>query len=1174
MRPTKYTVKTTAQFKEDCRLATARGLDMRLLEDVIEKLALGETLPRHCRDRAMAEDSAYRQCRVGGKWLLVYRIDEGLLVLTLTRTGKRGALFGREKPEKQKGAAAMRTPLILKQLLRSPLKTAVTFLLIAVLIFSLFIQMSEYFKTEAEFKTTVDSYSGTGYVEYRPAVYKGGKLAAADYIWTDPRLSMEEELAPFLKVEGVRYPGNPVRDGETRLPKVEEIRYPALSAETVEEIASLPYVSDLEKRYMTAGVSPDYMRMKEDVTRYDYNRRIIVEGTVERVSPGEGPWPSTVHLRDPKILAGDATLDDILYDNGTIRVWAYNYESFPYGPDNYREGERYAVVCLFARGQTNRGNGGLIAENFTRESLVVGDGLSEHFCPAVWNITDAPENYLELPEYAPLQKLVEITRTDLYTFDVVYAEDMSAIRRLHDNTLYLAEGRWLTPEDTANGAKVCVVDSILAKKYNLELGERLSLNLGHTLFEQFYSLGAIACTEERFAADWTADEFEIVGFYTGSTISKDANEPNWAYSMNTVFVPLSSLPLTQAELAGHEFYPGEITFRVEEAWDIGPFLAESAPQLEAMGLTLNFDDGGWMEVLQGYQDARRIPMIRMILLAFVTVTGLALSVYLFVSRKKKDYAIMRALGTPKAQAGKALLLPITGLTAVAVACSLVAGIGYSRIALGTVLPLPAAICVVGALACTLLFAGFNLHRLSKRPPLDLLQNTEARTEKIRADADALSAAATEDVLYVRNEVRLNTQPLPITRRPASLGFRLRYVARHIRRQGFKSLLAVLLAALLVGAVIQFASLRSTYNELRETTNVTVRFVNSMSQARLRPLEEDGLTEAVYYERSPTTSCLYGTECMDTQMVITSDIGRFLNQNYTVTLGEGYTEEDIGKPDHVLVGANFMERNDIHPGDVLRFGAELDFLSVFHRFTKEYLEAVYYSKGLEPETQPTRAEVYEKYQWKIDGRLDLYSAKAVVIGSITTETGVYQDAVFTAGLDNTTSLVGMYQTMPVIEFTLADNTRLKEMRQRGEEMTGGREGAFVMDSEALEGVIRTSDLLNGLYMPVIALALLIGAAMCALLVLQNTKDAAIMRAQGTTKRTTRQLLASEQIILGTSGALLGLWVMLAWKREEFAAIALHAGLFAAVYVLILVLGSFVSGAVATKKNILELLQTKE
>ena len=45
MRASKYTVKPTLQFKKDDKLAMKRGLDISLLEDIIAKLALGESLP-------------------------------------------------------------------------------------------------------------------------------------------------------------------------------------------------------------------------------------------------------------------------------------------------------------------------------------------------------------------------------------------------------------------------------------------------------------------------------------------------------------------------------------------------------------------------------------------------------------------------------------------------------------------------------------------------------------------------------------------------------------------------------------------------------------------------------------------------------------------------------------------------------------------------------------------------------------------------------------------------------------------------------------------------------------------------------------------------------------------------------------------------------------------------
>ena len=53
MRKTKYIVKPTTQFKKDFKLAMKRGLKIKLLEDVIAALAMGETLPEKNKDHAL-----------------------------------------------------------------------------------------------------------------------------------------------------------------------------------------------------------------------------------------------------------------------------------------------------------------------------------------------------------------------------------------------------------------------------------------------------------------------------------------------------------------------------------------------------------------------------------------------------------------------------------------------------------------------------------------------------------------------------------------------------------------------------------------------------------------------------------------------------------------------------------------------------------------------------------------------------------------------------------------------------------------------------------------------------------------------------------------------------------------------------------------------------------------
>ena len=96
MKKTKYIVKSTTQFKKDFKLAMKRGLKIELLEKVIAVLAMGEALPEKHRDHVLTGNwIGYRECHVLPDWLLIYRIEDEVLVLTLARTGTHSDLFGK-----------------------------------------------------------------------------------------------------------------------------------------------------------------------------------------------------------------------------------------------------------------------------------------------------------------------------------------------------------------------------------------------------------------------------------------------------------------------------------------------------------------------------------------------------------------------------------------------------------------------------------------------------------------------------------------------------------------------------------------------------------------------------------------------------------------------------------------------------------------------------------------------------------------------------------------------------------------------------------------------------------------------------------------------------------------------------------------------------------------------
>ncbi len=85
----------TSVFKKDYKLAIKRNKDISLLDDIITKLSDGEELPPNNKDHELTGNwKGYRECHIQPDWLLIYKIENGILALTLTRTGTHSDLFG------------------------------------------------------------------------------------------------------------------------------------------------------------------------------------------------------------------------------------------------------------------------------------------------------------------------------------------------------------------------------------------------------------------------------------------------------------------------------------------------------------------------------------------------------------------------------------------------------------------------------------------------------------------------------------------------------------------------------------------------------------------------------------------------------------------------------------------------------------------------------------------------------------------------------------------------------------------------------------------------------------------------------------------------------------------------------------------------------------------------
>ena len=84
----KYGIRETTRYKKSLKKMLKRGKDVQKIVAVVRMLAMGETLPPQYRDHALTGDLAgLRDCHIENDWVLFYKIQGDILILTLADTG-------------------------------------------------------------------------------------------------------------------------------------------------------------------------------------------------------------------------------------------------------------------------------------------------------------------------------------------------------------------------------------------------------------------------------------------------------------------------------------------------------------------------------------------------------------------------------------------------------------------------------------------------------------------------------------------------------------------------------------------------------------------------------------------------------------------------------------------------------------------------------------------------------------------------------------------------------------------------------------------------------------------------------------------------------------------------------------------------------------------------------
>ena len=567
---------------------------------------------------------------------------------------------------------------ILKTIYRTPIKSIIVLIILFFVSFALFSRINEYITTTSEFRALEDSFYGLGFVEISPPIFRPDAFDDGSY---------------FLIGDEINYDHI---DGTW-----EHTRYEPLTDNIIDFINNISYVTSTEIRFMTAGIHNSFFRLDEGRRFFNHFDRVIFEATLDYLYIYEDLFARNVdnffknfgwnedflpyipvsararftnyiplhNLPNHRMQTLFESEAGKLRDGGIVFDLAFRGEPPNWMSDEDREivtktrnafgvatmdGMTIVVILSYFVDNTiifEQGNRYILVGRFDAYSIELN-------CPtmAFWldsliiPIEDATDN-------ADLALAIEMVESDWHTFDIVYTNDMSSIYRFAHGQTGISDGRMLTPDDyNTNHA---VISRVLANEYNLSIGDTISFGLADRLHNQHVSLGALSAgSRGRFARPVEYVDLEIVGIFNELTGDMQiSNNPNWAYSRNTIFVPVSLLP-DSVDMTNHVIHPGEFSFIIGNIRDTGSFIETYGPTFRDMGIRLMFTDMGWSDIESDFLFTQRAAMIAMFMWILALIGVIVLVVYLFIIRNKKEYAIMRSIGKTKAQANISVFLPL------------------------------------------------------------------------------------------------------------------------------------------------------------------------------------------------------------------------------------------------------------------------------------------------------------------------------------------------------------------------------------------------------------------------------------------------------------------------------------------------------------------------------------
>ena len=304
-------------------------------------------------------------------------------------------------------------------------------------------------------------------------------------------------------------------------------------------------------------------------------------------------------------------------------------------------------------------------------------------------IAEYTEDFWETERGDFFRQAAEASAINTRSLTAITTSDMDAMLPFNSGDVFISQGRGLTAEDHASGAKVCLVSQTLADVNQWKIGDTLDFRffpsaypmnqfvVAHEslyisdLFEDRMELFRDPVGGSRFSGTAMDDFFDsgtytIVGFYDGKvTLGGVTLKNNSIYNRQEGFDRhMVILPTSSVQNA-----PSPLQSEYSVSIRLDPFgTQEYLADIKAQGLLGQQDNGvtvdltiydkGLTKILPGLRRLEQVSDLLFLLSLTVTVLTVLVLAVLQVWQKSREMAVLRSLGTSK---GRAMALLLAGL---------------------------------------------------------------------------------------------------------------------------------------------------------------------------------------------------------------------------------------------------------------------------------------------------------------------------------------------------------------------------------------------------------------------------------------------------------------------------------------------------------------------------------